>query len=335
MAWWKCRVTWTGGGFTDGDGGTKEEAEENLRINVANDRLNNNGFNNVVSRECSLIVDDGGSIPPPPDDGGSIPLPPIIIDVFHIDLLFYDATVGEAEFYKTDGKGNLSLLKKMTGFRKTWQSIVPGDFGGGRFTGLLFYDATVGEGEFYNTNDKGDLSLLKKTTGFRKTWQSIVPGNFSGGNRFTDLLFYDAAAGEAEFYKTDGKGNLSLLKKTTGFRKTWQSIVPGIFGGGSGSTDLLFYDATAGEAEFYKTDGRGNLSLLKKLTGFRKTWQSIVPGNFGGGTIRSDLLFYDATTGESEFYKIDDVGNLSLLKKLTGFRKTWQSIVPGDFGDRT
>ncbi len=181
MAWWKCRVTWTGGGFTDGDGGTKEEAEENLRINVANDRLNNNGFNNVVSRECSLIVDDGGSIPPPPDDGGSIPLPPIIIDVFHIDLLFYDATVGEAEFYKTDGKGNLSLLKKMTGFRKTWQSI--------------------------------------------------VPGNFSGGNRFTDLLFYDAAAGEAEFYKTDGKGNLSLLKKTTGFRKTWQAIVPGNFGG--------------------------------------------------------------------------------------------------------
>ena len=229
MAWWKCRVTWTGGGFTDGDGGTKEEAEENLRINVANDRLNNNGFNNVVSRECSLIVDDGGILPPSSGGGGSIPLPPIITDVFHLDLLFYDATAGEAELYRTD------------------------------------------------------------------------------------------------------KGNLSLLKKHTGFRKTWQLIVSGSFGGGSGPDDLLFYDATAGEAEFYKTDSKGNLSLLKKHTGFRKTWQAIVPGNFGGRTIRSDLLFYDATTGEGEFYKIDDAGNLSLLKKLTGFRKTWQAIVPGDF----
>lgn len=328
--WWRCRTTWTGGGWTDGDGTTKEEAEENLRINVANDKVNNNGFNNVVSREC-FIIPFNPSPSPSPSPSPPPPPPPIIIDVFHIDLLFYDATAGEAEFYKTDGKGNLSLLKKMTGFRKTWQAIAPGDFSPGKFTDLLFYDATVGEGEFYNINDKGDLSLLKKHTGFRKTWQAIVGGRFSEG-RFTDLLFYDATAGEAELYTTD-KGNLSLLKKHTGFRKTWQLIVSGSFGGGSGPDDLLFYDATAGEAEFYKTDSKGNLSLLKKHTGFRKTWQAIVPGNFGGSTIHSDLLFYDATTGESEFYKIDDAGNLSLLKKLTGFRKTWQAIVPGDFAE--
>jgi hypothetical protein len=281
---WVCDVQWSNGAITTGGGETEEEARRQLEERVSQEPWNRIAPTTVTvtrSVECRFI---GGSTPPPPDRPPDVPPPPVVIDVFHIDLLFYDATAGEAEFYKTDGTGNLSLLKKLTGFRKTWQSIVPGDFGGGRYTGLLFYDAIAGEGEFYNTDDKGNLSLLKKTTGFRKTWQSIVPGNFSGGNRYTDLLFYDA---------------------------------------------------TAGEAEFYKTDGRGNLSLLKKLTGFRKTWQSIVPGNFGGGTIRSDLLFYDATTGEGEFYKIDDTGNLSLLKKLTGFRKTWQSIVPGDFGDRT
>jgi hypothetical protein len=199
---------------------------------------------------------------------------------------------GEGEFYTTDGAGNLSLLKHYTGFRTTWQAIVPGNFGGNGFTDLLFYDPTTGEGEFYTTDGAGNLSLLKHYTGFRTTWQAIVPGNF-GGNGYTDLLFYDPTTGEGEFYTTDGAGNLSLLKNYTGFRTTWQAIVPGNFGG-NGYTDLLFYDPTTGEGEFYTTDGAGNLSLLKHYTGFRITWQAIVPGNFGGNGY-TDLLFYDPT----------------------------------------
>ena len=47
--------------------------------------------------------------------------------------------------------------------------------------------------------------------------------------------------------KRPGKdiGNISLLKKHTGWRKSWSLIVPGKFGG-SGSTDLLFYDSSKG-----------------------------------------------------------------------------------------
>ena len=70
-----------------------------------------------------------------------------------------------------------------------------------------------------------------------------MPGNF-GGNSFVDLLFYDPSLGEGEIYTSDGKGNLSLLKKYSGWRKTWQLIVTGNFGGNS-FADLLFYDPTA------------------------------------------------------------------------------------------
>ena len=97
----------------------------------------------------------------------------------------------QGEFYATDGSGNISLLKKQTGWRQSWKLIVPGNFGGSSYTDLLFYDPTTGEGEFYATDGSGNISLLKKQTGFRKTWQLIIPGNF-GGNRYTDLLFYDS-----------------------------------------------------------------------------------------------------------------------------------------------
>jgi hypothetical protein len=235
------------------------------------------------------------------------------------------------EFYTTDGSGNLSLLKKYTSFRKTWQLIVPGNFGGNGVTDLLFYDPTVGAGEIYTTDGSGNLALLKSySSGWRKTWKLIVPGDF-GGNGVTDLLFYDPTSGEGEFYTTDGSGNLSLLKKYTSFRKTWQLIVPGNFGG-NGVTDLLFYDPTVGAGEIYTTDGSGNLALLKSYSsGWRKTWKLIVPGDFGGNGV-TDLLFYDPTSGEGEFYTTDGSGNLSLLKKYTSFRKTWQLIVPGNFG---
>lgn len=87
-----------------------------------------------------------------------------------------------------------------------------------------------------------------------------------------------------------------------------------------------------GSGEFYTTDGSGNISLLKSHTGWwRSSWKQIVPGTFGGNTY-TDLLFYDATTGEGEFYTTDGSGNISDLKKLSGWRKTWKQIIPGNFG---
>ena len=70
--------------------------------------------------------------------------------------------MAEGEFYKTDGKGNIQFLKKHTGWRGSWSIIVPGNFGGNKFTGLLFYDPMVGEGEFYKTDGKGNIPATEE-----------------------------------------------------------------------------------------------------------------------------------------------------------------------------
>jgi hypothetical protein len=228
----------------------------------------------------------------------------------YTDLLFYDPSRGESEFYKANGNGNLTRLVTNTGWRKSWEIIVPGNFGGNGYTDLLFYDPSQGEGEFYKTDGNGNLTYLSTNPGWRKSWKIIVPGNF-GGNGYTDLLFYDPSRGEGEFYTTDGSGNLFLLKSSSGWRKSWKIIVPGNFSG-NGYTDLLFYDPSRGESEFYTTDGNGNLTRLVTNTGWRKSWEIIVPGNFGGNSY-TDLLFYDPSQGEGEFYTTDGMGNLQFL----------------------
>src|SRR5215218_3160389 len=175
-------------------------------------------------------------------------------------LFFYDTNAGEAEFYITDGQGNLSLLRAHTGLRTSWTHIVPGNFGGNGYTDLFFYDANAGEVEYYATDGQGNLSQFGPTVpGWRTSWTYIVPGNFRGSG-YTDLLFYDAYAGEAQFHLRDPDGTRLQIDRT-GWRTSWTRIVPGNFGG-NGYADLLFYDANAGEAEFYTHDLEANLYRL-------------------------------------------------------------------------
>jgi predicted Zn-dependent protease len=251
----------------------------------------------------------------------------------HTDLLFYDRTARQGEFYTTNGLGGISRLILHNGWRQTWSIIVPGNFGGNTRSDLLFYDPTTGQGEFYTTDGNGNIQRLGSThQGWRQTWSMIIPGNFGGSSR-TDLLFYDPTTGQGEFYTTDGNGNIRRLGNThQGWRQTWSMIIPGNFGGSS-FTDLLFYDPTTGEGEFYTTDGNGNIRRLGNThQSWRQTWSMIIPGNFGGSSF-TDLLFYDPTTGQGEFYTTDGNGNISRLGNThQSWRRTWSMIIPGNFG---
>ena len=102
--------------------------------------------------------------------------------------------------------------------------------------------------------------------------------------------------------------------------------MPGDFGG-SGHTDLLFYDAGAHTGEFYATTGNGGISQIHINTDWRSSWTRIVPGQFSREG-RTDLLFYEGATGVAEFYATSN-GRISLLAQHTNWRTNWTNIVPG------
>ncbi len=139
-------------------------------------------------------------------------------------LLFYDPLAREGEFYTSDGRGGIHLLEQYAGWRKSWTQIIPGNFGGSKYTDLLFYDPVSGEGEFYTSDGRGGIHFLKRHA-WQKIWTHIIPGNFEG-SQYTGLLFYSSSTREGKFFSTDGQGNIRLLEHYVGWRKSWSKIVP-------------------------------------------------------------------------------------------------------------
>jgi len=43
------------------------------------------------------------------------------------------------------------------------------------------------------------------------------------------------------------------------------------------------------------------------------------------------LLFYEAPSGTGEFYKVNSLGELAMLRGHTGWRETWTKVIPGHF----
>lgn len=230
------------------------------------------------------------------------------------------------------GTGEIEQLASYSGWRTSWDLIIPGQFGGDDHTDLLFYNRSAGVGQFYTTDGLGGLTELATNRGWRGIWDLIIPGNFDDAG-YTDLLLYDRDTEKGVFYATDGAGNMAKLASHSGWRASWNLIIPGNFNGDE-YTDLLFYDRSAGEGEFYATNGTGEMTQLGSHSGWRKTWDMIIPGQFDSDG-HTDLLFYDRSTREGEFYASDGAGGVSKLATNSGWRGTWELIIPGQFDGDT
>ena len=139
--------------------------------------------------------------------------------------------------------------------------------------------------------------------------------------------------GQLAFFSTDGNGDLINLKDHNGWPNRWTHVIPGNFGG-SGYSDLLFYDAQTGDASFYLSDGSGGIQSIKEIIGGWKTfWTHIIPGNFGGGKL-TDLLFYDGARGSAVFYVNSGNAQMKPVQAIGpgGWNTGISHIIPGNFG---
>lgn len=157
----------------------------------------------------------------------------------------------------------------------------------------------------------------------------------SANPAITDLFFYSQPIGRGEFYGTDGLGHINHLSTYSGLSNSLTQTLSGRFVFGSPFEGMLFYDNVRGTGTFYEGAGsNGSLYPIKHHTGWRKSWTHIVNGHFVyngvANTFFDGLLFYEGSTGVSEFYSTDGYGNIQLLKHDI-WSKNWTKIIPGPF----
>lgn len=282
------------------------------------------------------------------------------------DLLCFDTDANQGRIYASVHDGHLDDGTVVQGGPhpmgggpiigdSDWTHIVAGPLGKGKAK-LLFYSASEGVGAFYGVQKNGNPQLIKRHTGWRTSWTHILAGNFikdprkvvSGGPPWhptgvttapgpvlNELLFYDAAAGQAEFYSVGEDGSIKLIKTLSGWRGSWHTILKGNFSD-SDFDDLLFYDKSAGHGEFYRNNGKGDIEQLSLHTNWRTSWDQVRAGAFELNGRYSGLIFHEEGSGHSEVYKTDGHGQIAQLN--VNFGPVWlargahfQTILAGTF----
>ncbi len=263
----------------------------------------------------------------PEKEMGAFGLPPVsgfFGGPGYVDFLFYPLSdaAGSDQFLSVTADSSLVKFGECSAWKGFPRVAVSGRFTDQTdFTCLFLYDS-AGAAQFFSTDGKGTLEALgPMLTDLRTSWH-IVPGHFDLNRDITDLLFFDWATGEFQFYTTDGKGQLEKIgDQNSGFESISQ-VIPGNFGGGTGCTDLLFFDRQAGWAQFYRTSGEGKVEAIgDPVDGLGSDW-IIYAGIFTGRTIFSDLLFYNPG-GRAQFYTTDGKGG---LEPIDGIQSNWPQL---------
>ncbi len=260
------------------------------------------------------------------------------------DLLFFEASDGVAEVYRTSKHASMSLERHESGWGANWTHLLGGYFVldlPGSLAQIILYNAvsgTIRTESIVTTNGIGEETLIQELPNWRPGWSQVVAINQlnTGGGivqGLSQLLFYDAAQGVSEVYSVLGASPwLSLLNRFTGWSKTIKQIVPGSFT--SALVPGFFLYDTAGTGEFYLyTYSPNTISLVNKISGLSKTYTLVIPGFFSGGQ-QTDLLFYDPARFVGDFYAVNN-GAIQLLEANTGWHNDWDIIVPGNFSSNS
>lgn len=193
-------------------------------------------------------------------------------------MLKYSMASGRGDLLLCDENGGILRHRTHKNWSRSWSQIIPVRRQKAHSPGVLFYEAHSGTGEFYDVMDDGDVALSRRHLGWGKTWSQIIPVPAFAGDG-TTLLFYDAQEGQGELYSFEKNGEMSLpmtlLKDYEGWRKSWSRIVP-ICCGGIDSPLLLFYDASAGQGEFYHFAQDYGLIHVATRDGWSKSWSHVL-----------------------------------------------------------
>jgi hypothetical protein len=221
---------------------------------------------------------------------------------------------------------NLVELATYTGWRTTWDLIVP------VLTDRVFprtflrYDRAAGEAELIAVDAEGGLRQIRRILEWRTTWDIIVPSRFPRLSGVTGLIAYDRTAGLVTTVMIDAFGNLQELDNFPNWRKTWTALTP------YGPDGLLAYDRAAGFATAFTIDTSGIPRELRSYNDWRQTWDLLTSGPFTTGDLPgSSLLRYDRSAGQASGLTIGSDGQITLFADYAGWPQNWSEMIGGLF----
>lgn len=215
----------------------------------------------------------------------------------------------------------LTELALYTGWRRSWDIIVPLSTDRAFPRRALIYDRVAGEAKLLAIDAAGGFVELNVFSGWRTTWDLITPSGFPRQLGVNGLVLYDRQVGEISLQQIDQFGNLRPVRSYPNQRKTWSAFLP------IGAGGLLAYDRLGGFATLYKIESNGSLQEIRSYNDWRMTWDLLTTGPFTTGIMPSgDILTYDRAARQAAASTVNGVGEISQFASYNLWRTTWSSI---------
>ncbi len=158
-----------------------------------------------------------------------------------------------------------------------------------------------------------------------------MPGRWTG-SKWHDILLYDRTHGKGKVLVSNGKGGLTTQWQYDGWWRDWDLIVPGGFGGGAGSSVLLFYRRITGDVVFYQLLSNGQWNELSRET-WDPDWDVLAPGRFTAD--RTQLFCYSRRNPRAALFETTSSAKLSKVEDFGSWRTTWWAVTPGSWQSDT
>lgn len=215
----------------------------------------------------------------------------------------------------------LTELALYTGWRRSWDLIVPLSTDRAFPRRALIYDRVAGEAKLLAIDASGGFVELNIFTGWRTTWDVIMPSGFPRQLGVSGLVLYDRRVGEISMQQIDQFGNVRPVRSYPNQRKTWSAFLP------IGTGGLLAYDRLGGFATLFSIETNGSLQEIRSYNDWRMTWDLLTTGPFTGGAMPSgDFLTYDRNARQAAASSINGVGDITQFASYNLWRTTWSSI---------
>lgn len=215
----------------------------------------------------------------------------------------------------------LTELALYTGWRRSWDLIVPLSTDRAYPRRALIYDRVAGEAKLLAIDAGGGFFELNVFSGWRTTWSLITPSSFPRQLGVNGLVLYDRQIGEISLQQIDQFGNMRPVRSYPNQRKTWSAFLP------IGTSDLLAYDRLGGFATLFSIETTGSLQEIRSYNDWRMTWDLLTTGPFTSGTMpSSDILTYDRNARQAAASSISGIGEITQFASYTMWRTTWSSI---------